>query len=253
MKLNDIKHNHSLTDLLKVLLFSLIMLLPFLDVGTRCAYVIANKNAYQSYSEVVETTTTQLSDGDSFNDGMMYTFAWNGQMTGATNNKIDVLDGKTNIVDLFFAGETWKVDYFNPSYETTRTRLIVYDTNGNQHNAFMWQEVSNTFYAYTKATSSTLKSNSSFNVYINTYITSKLDNVFEYSVNKLESSPLYNWTTETAIYSGVSTMTTQLGIQGNIIPIILCYWLFITIIYILIDIVIKLFTILTHALGSKTA
>lgn len=166
------------------LILAVLMALPLCSILSRVIYVQSNKNAYQSYSEVVETTTTQLSDGDSFNDGMMYTFAWNGQMTGATNNKIDVLDGKTNIVDLFFAGETWKVDYFNPTYETTRTRLIVYDTNGNQHNAFMWQEVSNTFYAYTKATSSTLKSNSLFNVYSNTYITSKLDNVFEYSVSQ---------------------------------------------------------------------
>ena len=184
------------------IIYGILLLMPFLSILARSAYVVVNKNAYQSYSEVVETTTTQLTDGDSFNDGMLYTFAWNGQMTGATNNKIDVLDGKTNIVDLFFTGETWKVDYFNPSYETTRTRLIVYDTNGSQHNAFMWQDVSNTFYAYTKSTSATLQSNSLFSVYSNTYTTSKLDNVFEYSVsqfiedNNFGKVNLFNWFTD---------------------------------------------------------
>ena len=251
MKISEIKHNHSLTDLLKILLFSILMLAPFCSVAVRSLYVICNKNAYQSYSEVVETTTTQLNDGESFNTGIMYTFSWNGLLSGATNNKIDVLDGNTNLVETYFPNETWKVDYFNPTYETMRTRLIVFDTNGTQHNAFMWQETSVSFWAYVKDTSATLKSNSTFNVYSNTYITSKLDNVFEYSVSKLADDQLFNWTQQTAIYSGIEAMTTQLGVTGQTIPVILTYWALLTIIYVIIDIILKCFTVLTHMLGSK--
>ena len=91
-----------------------------------------------------------------------------------------------------------------------------------------------------------------FKNYAIVYTEQKLDNVFEYSLSKLESSELYNWTMQTAIYTGVSTMTTQLGITGNIIPIIVCYWFFMTIIYIIIDIILNLFKILTHMFNKKT-
>lgn len=252
MKIEDVKHNHKLTDLLKVGLFACLMFAPIASVAIRSAYVVVNKNAYQSYSEVVETTTTQLNDGDSFNNGMLYTFTWNGLTTGATSNRIYVLNGNTNLVDTYFSGETWTVDYFNPSYEGVRTRLIVYDTNGTQHNAFNWQDTSNQFWAYTKDTSNVLATNSMFNVYSNTYITSKLDNVFEYSVSQLEQSQLFGWTQNTAVFTGVQTMTNNLGINSLAIPILLTYWFLLTVIYVIVDIVLKLFTVLTHMIGKKT-
>ena len=43
------KHDHKLTSLLKVLIFSVVMLAPFTAVYMECAYAICNPNAYQSY------------------------------------------------------------------------------------------------------------------------------------------------------------------------------------------------------------
>ena len=79
-----------------------------------------------------------------------------------------------------------------------------------------------------------------------------LDNAFEYSVNKLAESPILSWTQQTAIYTGVNTMTTQLGVSTPTIAMLIVYWFLLTIIYIIIDIIIKLFTWLTHMVGSKS-
>ena len=46
------KHNHKLTDLLKVLIFATIMLAPFIAVMVECLYMIINKNAPTNYTGV---------------------------------------------------------------------------------------------------------------------------------------------------------------------------------------------------------
>lgn len=53
-KLKDlkIKHCHTLTDILKVLIFAIVMLAPFFAVMTECLYMICNKNAPANYTGV---------------------------------------------------------------------------------------------------------------------------------------------------------------------------------------------------------
>lgn len=256
MKLNDVKHNHSLTDLLKVILFALMMLLPFLDVGTRCAYVIANKNAYQSYSnEIVEQTALlNTSNIDSYyvNNQLITTYY---DSTITYNNQSGIFGFSQITLDINELLNTTNVNYIGFRFYTSSTNMMrFYDSNGNEYTLQNANNTIGTFSYVVDMTTYNTKSIYNYrNANVNIYKIDKLDNVFQYSISQLENSQLYNWTTQTAIYSGVSTMTSQLGITGKIIPIILCYWLFITIIYILIDIVIKIFTILTHALGSKTA
>lgn len=251
MKLNDVKHNHSLTDLLKVLLFSIIMLLPFIDVAVKCGYVMFNKNAYQSYSNYTETKTTNVSLSTTLINGQVYTInplSYTTQMNQSVN--YEVYDNQTNAKEIYFPNDNFQVIKITLATSSERTRLILIDENNTQHNAF---NIETPFYFKSNGINDTTTQNVWYTITTLSYTTGKLDNVFEYSVSQLEESQLYNWTTQTAIYSGVSQMTTQLGITTNIIPIIVCYWFFITIIYIILDIVIRLFTMLTHAIGSKTA
>ena len=251
MKLNDVKHNHSLTDLLKVLLFSIIMLLPFIDVAVRCGYVMFNKNAYQSYSETSSMTTTEITA--------------NTQSISGNNYMINLLDSGPNYSDNIYinsstidyeyiAGTTITYEVKAIRFYPNNTHLRLVDGNNLSHN----YELSDEQRTYLNGQTfnwnhgNLIENNQAVRFFMITYQNGKLDNVFEYSISQLEESNLYNWTNQTAIYSGVSQMTTQLGITTNIIPIIVCYWFFITIIYIILDIVIKLFTMLTHAIGSKT-
>ena len=84
------------------------------------------------------------------------------------------------------------------------------------------------------------------------YTTDKLDNAFYYGVEKMTQSDLFNWTQNTAIYTGVKTMTDNLEIQTPAIAILITYWFILTVIYVIIDIVLKGFTTITHMImGNK--
>ena len=79
-----------------------------------------------------------------------------------------------------------------------------------------------------------------------------LDNAFYYGVEKMTESDLFNWTQNTTLYNGIKTMTDNLEIQTPAIAILLTYWFILTIIYVIIDIVLKGFTTLTHLImGNK--
>lgn len=44
------KHDHSLTDYLKAMIFAVVMLAPFFAVAVECLYMIFNKNAPTNYT-----------------------------------------------------------------------------------------------------------------------------------------------------------------------------------------------------------
>lgn len=77
-------------------------------------------------------------------------------------------------------------------------------------------------------------------------------NVFYTAVAKLNTQPLFNWTQNTAIYSAINQMTTGLefGTGGNTLALLLTYWSLNIAIYIIFDIVIVLFTKLTHLINN---
>ena len=64
----------------------------------------------------------------------------------------------------------------------------------------------------------------------------KLDNVFTYSIKKVEENELYNWAKTTGTYTVLNNVTTQIGITNTFIPMLMAYWLLISIIYFLYDI-----------------
>lgn len=251
MKIADVKHNHSLTDLLKILLFTILMLAPIGMVLSRCLYVIVNKNAKDSYSDTSAMTTTLISD--------------NQQTITGNNYMINLLEsGSSYSENIFINSSTIDYDYLantQLSYDVVGLRFYP----NNTHIRFIESNLSSHAYElndeqrnYLNGQTFNLQSgnlvtpNQAVRFYMVTYTSAKLDNVFEYSISKLEDSTLFNWTENTAIFSGIDAMNTQLGINSPAIGIILTYWLILTCIYVIIDIVLKLFTILTHAIGRKT-
>lgn len=47
-----LKHDHSLTDILKVCIFAIVMMAPFFAVLFECLYMVCNKNAPSNYTGV---------------------------------------------------------------------------------------------------------------------------------------------------------------------------------------------------------
>lgn len=257
MKLKDLKHNHSLTDLLKVLIFSILMLLPFIAVGTRCLYVICNKNAYQNYSGSNEIQYNDISNISDIKIGNKYLF--NSQLgvyndTTTKNTNVIFYDDITNIntQNNNLLGYLEQGNNFRFYYSNEPIAIYVYDNQTAIGNIAVNSGYPLTFeFTIENYNSADLSNNFSFLKEINLSNNFNLDNVFEYSVNKLENSELFTWTQNTAVYTGVNAMTTSLQIQGTAIPMLITYWFLLTVIYVILDIVIKLFTVLTHLIGSK--
>lgn len=238
MKLNELKHNHSLTDLLKILLFAILMLAPVGMVASRCLYVIANKNAYQSYSNATEVKTYLNYDSVI---GNTYIMNWVDNNNGMTNNTTQIIPYQS----ITITAPTGAVKF---RYGNNKT-LQFYDVNDTN----LGSQTNITSFSYVANSNTSLQTQPWFNRQLVLTQKVSLDNVFEYSIEQLEQSNLFNWTKNTAIYSGVETMTTQLGITNQTIPILLVYWFLLTIIYIIIDIILKLFTYMTHTLSSRKA
>ena len=62
----------------------------------------------------------------------------------------------------------------------------------------------------------------------------------------MTESDLFNWTENTALYTGIKGMTDNLEIGTPAIAILITYWFILTVIYVIIDIVLKGFTTITH-------
>lgn len=75
----------------------------------------------------------------------------------------------------------------------------------------------------------------------NTY---SAQNIFYDSVDKVEQSELFNWAQNSLIYTGIADTCTQLSITNTFIPLLLAYWLIISVIYILYDIILMILIIL---------
>ena len=75
-------------------------------------------------------------------------------------------------------------------------------------------------------------------------------NIFYDAVEKLSTQTLFNWTTNTAIYSTLSLMLNgfDLGTGAATLCLLLTYWALMSAIYIVFDIIIFIFTKITHML-----
>ncbi len=256
MKIQEIKHNHSLTDLLKILLFAILMLAPALSVASRCLYVIVNKNAYQSYSDSLVENQILLTNKDQLQTGSIQQFNY-------VEDNVQEYTGWFGFTQISLDLSQLFTEYnSNYTYDRIRTRndgyMYIYDSSVSGStitqriwgvSVFNFSIVSDGYFSentYTSGLGSAL-------IYQYQYKNNNLDNVFEYSVSKLEDSQMFNWTTNTAIFTGVQAMCSQLGITTPVIAEILVYWFLLTVIYVIIDIILKTFTVITHMLGSKKA
>lgn len=179
MKTNKIFGVKSITNLI----YGLIVLLPMFAILGRTIYVQANPNAKDSYSQVSTSITNVVSQGEATIEGMTYQLVYTGGEY-VNNQTYYVINGNTNIVDLFFPNETWKVDRFTTYMEHGNTRLIVYDLNNTQHNKFDWELVSNSFYFVNKNTLTLPNTTMYYKLTYTTYSYGKLDNAFEYSISE---------------------------------------------------------------------
>lgn len=237
------KHNHALTQWLKVGIFSLLMLAPLIASVSQWIYAICNKNAKDSYGgfnenqvEYVEPTNVEIYE-----------------QYNLVNHPFTLSFGYINI-------NTLSVNEFSGNQQTkelieTTTRIYFRD-NGTDYifyandNYLTEINVNNTTLDMTIViTSSNYANLNDLKPLLLTKIVNgneTLDNAFYYGVEKMTKSDLFNWTQNTALYTGIKGMTDNLEIGTPAIAILITYWTILTIAYVIIDILITGFTWITH-------
>lgn len=250
-----LKHDHTLTSILKFAIFSLIMLAPIFSVASRCLYVICNKNAKDSYSgkqnDVYETSITmsdvRLNNIYHFSSVPTYTETSN-QSSGYIIYE-NITNIETTNLTLKNALETgYSFQYYA---RVDQRQIYVYDSENNTITAQSVFTQTCTFDFQLKGFSeysfpNTIKSFSILKETNNSY----MDNTFEYSLSQLEQSSYYNWATNLGIYTPIHNMTSGLGAH-DIVALLLAYWSIYTAIYIVFDIIIACFVKITHLLQSE--
>ena len=220
------------------IIYGFLLFMPLLSIGARCLYVIFNKNAYQSYSETMATTTVVL---NSNNIGVYYvdkqvvtvykdtekTFTNMSGIYGATNFTFDA-NVLANTVGVNYVGFQF--------YTSSSTFWYLIDDLGNPHQ--ISKNDMPTIWSY-QVDLTTYTRNTIYNYYDTSVLvttTSHLDNVFEYSIDQTQESNIYNWAKQTGTYTVLQNTTTGLGITNEFIPMLMAYWLIISVIYFLFDI-----------------
>ena len=81
-------------------LYAFVMFLPVFFIGVRCGYVMLNKNAKDSYSEVSSISYTNAV-GTTSVSGITYEVRYNSNGTVNSYQYLNVLNGKTNVNELY--------------------------------------------------------------------------------------------------------------------------------------------------------
>lgn len=275
MKIEKPKHDHKLTDLLKVCIFSLLMLAPLIASCSQWIYATINKNAYQSYSGT-QTQFVQQKVNNVYRLFYEVDNDYNLQDTYQDDFNIDIQVFNLSSLDIIHADveETFEndVDITNQGYiyidsvgDLYLNYYACYIQNYNE-SPYLTYNIQNLINSFDFIDLKILNDSNNIvpnlinegflidcpnNYYEMVEVqATTLDNAFYYGVDQMTKSELFNWTQNTALYSGIKAMTDNLQIQTNAIAILLTYWFILTIIYIIVDIVLKLFTTITH-LGTK--
>ena len=249
------KHDHKGTKILKLIIFSCVMLAPFFSILTRCLYVL-NPNAKDSYfgETINQYDNIVVREFSELNTNTTY-YYYNNYVEFEVNvNKVIYVSDVNIIINnsnveldnndikafrtTYYSGYSYTIFYHNDMTAYTGIRSSEYEIY------FSFRYISNDF--TTENLQARFNGNITYHIY-NKY--SYLDNAFEYSLENLAKSNYYNWTQNTGIYTGINSMCTGLGVN-NVIAILLTYWALCTCIYIVFDIVIELFTKITHFINA---
>lgn len=161
------------------LIYCALLSIPLVSILSRVIYVQANKNAYQSYSETQVRKIEQINNAQSYAD----TFTYNVKPLDSSHGT----SGKQYFSYISIGNVNSNAVSFSIYTNETNAHLIMFwDINNVEVQRFTWGASQNNdfeeFY-FTKTSGSDLFNYA--NVFLIYETTDKLDNVFEYSINKL--------------------------------------------------------------------
>ena len=287
-----VKHDHKLTDILKVGIFAIFLLLPMLMFLPSCAYYGVNKYAEPSTKQVenykvvdfnqlfslngqnVDTHDVTIVGTDS-NFNMSNVFAYYGiNVSNLNDNNIYyikfsavAISGEIS-VGLFDNGvaQVWKdTSFLSTSYSFDTLRITNSSQNGeinyinfeifnltqmfgsgNEPTIAEFNEMfPNDYYDYTES--------KKIEIPDGTYSTRlTITDEIEYQWQNLWTLPVLNWVNTNNFTFTINMFTSIFGIsQRSFITSYLTYILVMTAIYVIFDIVLSMFKLVTHLFNNK--
>lgn len=245
MKNKDLKKSKEST--IGKIIYGFLLFMPLLAILITCGYAMFNKNAYQSYYATTLNEETYINNNLSNIDNNQIYYL---NTQNYENNTVNAFELYTNDFEVVNNGNlaSTQVERFN-SYSEIR----IYCRNNNtpefyginNDNTYTWITNNSLFVCKFKINNKSGTINNPLGFYTIEYDNmSYISEVFYYSVNKAEESELFNWSKNSIIYTGIHNTCTQLSITNTFIPMLLAYWLIISVIYILYDIILMILIIL---------
>lgn len=279
-------HDHKLTDILKVLIFTLVMLLPGIVFIPSCLYYGFNEHAVNTettditykYQSNEVTTLDDLVEGNiyyieniefaddsltnQYGEFYLYVYQFNLFNNSSNYNFVDDVqtyeyDSKTNNrLTIQF------IHYANNTFET-----FVYYTNENSYVSVQYESsisFTDIVFSVTNNTLSTFKTFCQFNNILPQYtdyneideVVVNTDNTISTQISRnwtqMWQQPMFSWTNNTPLNTGLNSFIGIFGINAqSCISNLLIWLLSMTAIYVVIDIVLGVFKWLTHMIGNK--
>lgn len=276
-----VKHDHKLTDILKVCMFSLFLILPILMFLPNALYYGCNKYASQErqiteggYEIVDKYQTNEVNDIDDLVIGNLYHFSLpedviSDYISNVDNLRFTIVNCTSYSFGNYLLEDT--ASYTNGSgtpylelYISNRCETYVY-VNFLSQEYFAsiyvgrWDTNAFTFVGDVILTEKdcdfdniSFLSASDYNektVIYNDEVTKTLDiaESLAYSWQETWEQPMFNWTSNNNFSFTINAFTNVFGIsEESYIANYLCYIMTLIVIYIIYDIIIVLFTKMTH-------
>lgn len=216
-------------------LYAVLMLLPVFAIGVTCAYAIFNKNAYKSYAG--ETLNQSEYKNISVNDmeiGKDYYLILPNSQTYTKQQE----NTQFNVSNVTLNNELKDINQLRFYVNINSTTLTI---QGIGNNSFIIQSNQTHTLKFTFNGSNNNYYDNEINtiLYQKTYVQSTyISEVFYYSIDKVQQSPLFNWAYDSFLGAPIVYITGLFGVPNNHISVMLMsYWLAISVIWLVFDMV----------------
>ena len=232
------------------IIYGFLLFMPLLAITFTCLYTTFNDNAFENYDTGKQIEYEQVQTLNDFNAGSNYIITPNATLNVNNSN---YAQNQTTIytTKLNYNGVDYENAYF--SYYSTGNAIYIYCyyyDNGTQTTIMSGLNAKTTKFNFTYQTNNFYADFSYIAPLFSEEIVNQnnyLNNSFYYAVNKVEQSPLFNWAEDSVIYTGMTNTCNALDITNTFIPLIMTYWLIISVIYFLYDIIL----IILHVFHRK--
>lgn len=271
-----VKHDHKLTDILKVGIFAIFLLLPFFTYAPTALYYGVNEYAVNNTTTQVDIQykyqSNEVNSTDDLVEGNIYLTNWqdmypsdflheNEYLTFQLLGNLSVRDANRDepLVPTSFTPYTYLKIYgedtalfitdFNDDY------IMSYDNFGDFANDIVIKIIDINI-VDTRTSISSIFRYTDYNeidsVDVQTDIQNTISQQMYNSWQTMWETPMYSWTNNSILKTSLDNFTGVFGVNNqSYITNLITYELIIVAIYIVIDIVLTLFKWLTHLLGER--